>query len=214
MAAHASGSLADFNNPDLRRLSALCGLGRRFVRGEGVWLEDASGRRFLDAYAQFGAVVLGHNPPPVLDAVRAALDARMPAMVQPHEAEQAEELGRALSALVPGRPRRCVIGTSGAEAVEAAIKLVRARSERPLILSASGSFHGRTLGALAATGQPHHREGFGPMPPNFETVPFGDADALAYRFERDGERIAAFFVEPVQGEGGVHVAPAGYLARV
>ena len=214
MAAHAPGSLADFNNPDLRRLAGLCGLGRRFVRGEGVWLEDASGRRFLDAYAQFGALLLGHNPPLVLDAVRAALDARVPAMVQPHEAEHAEELGRALGALVPGRPRRCVIGTSGAEAVEAAIKLVRARSGRPLILSASGSFHGRTLGALAATGQPHHREGFGPMAPGFETVPFGDADALAYRLERDGERIAAFFVEPVQGEGGVHVAPEGYLARV
>ena len=210
----SSGSVDDSNNPDLRRLAGLCGLDRRFVRGEGVWLEDAAGRRFLDAYAQFGAVLLGHNAPAVIHAVRAALDARVPAMVQPHESEHAEALGHALSCLIPGRPRRCVIGTSGAEAVEAAIKLVRAKSGRALILSTNGSFHGRTLGALAATGQPHHREGFGPLPPGFETVPFGDADALAYRLERDGERIAAFFVEPIQGEGGVQVPPAGYLARV
>ena len=202
------------NNPELRRLTALCGLDRRFVRGEGVWLTDAAGRRFLDAYAQYGAVVLGHNAPAVREAVEAALHDRVPAMVQPHEAAHAEALGRALAAEVPGGPRRCVFGTSGAEAVEAAIKLVRARSGRPVVLSAAGSFHGRTLGALAATGQAHHREGFGPMPPGFETVPYGDADALAYRLEREGERIAAFFVEPVQGESGVHVPPADYLARV
>jgi acetylornithine/succinyldiaminopimelate/putrescine aminotransferase/predicted amino acid dehydrogenase len=203
----------DRNNPELRRLTRLCGLDRRFVHGEGAWLTDSTGRRFLDAYAQYGAVVLGHNAPAVREAVEEALRAGVPAMVQPHEAAQAEELGRALADAVPGRPRRCVFGTSGADAVEAAIKLVRARSGRAVILSASGSFHGRTLGALAATGQAHHREGFGPMPPGFETVPFGDADALAYRLERDGDRIAAFFVEPVQGESGVHVPPADYLAR-
>jgi acetylornithine/succinyldiaminopimelate/putrescine aminotransferase/predicted amino acid dehydrogenase len=201
------------NNPELRRLTRLCGLDRRFVHGEGVWLTDTAGRRFLDAYAQYGAVVLGHNAPAVREAVEAALRDRLPAMVQPHEAVQAEALGRALAELVPGGPRRCVFGTSGAEAVEAAIKLVRARSGRAVVLSAAGSFHGRTLGALAATGQAHHREGFGPMPPGFETVPYGDADALAYRLERDGERIAAFLVEPIQGESGVQVPSADYLAR-
>src|SRR5688500_6664980 len=203
-----------WNNPDVRDLTRVCGLSRQFVHGEGVWLTAADGRRVPDAYAQFGAVVLGHNAAPVRQAVSAALEVRVPAMVQPHEAEHAEALGRQLSELVPGRPRRCVITTSGAEAVEAAIKLVRARSGRPLILSAAGSFHGRTLGALAATGQAHHQEGFGPLPPGFDTVPFGDSDALAGRLERDGERIAAFFVEPVQGEGGVIVPPAGYLSEV
>lgn len=209
-----SQNLDDRNNPDLRRLTALCGLNHRFVRGDGVWLTAADGRRFLDAYAQFGAVLLGHNAPAVREAVYAALDSRMPAMVQPYEAEHAEALGRTLSDLVPGRPRRCVITTSGAEAVEAAIKLVRAASGRPLILSAEGSFHGRTLGALAATGQAHHQEGFGPLPPGFDTVPFGDADALASRLAKGGGKVAAFFVEPIQGEGGVIVPPAGYLAEV
>jgi acetylornithine/succinyldiaminopimelate/putrescine aminotransferase/predicted amino acid dehydrogenase len=204
---------ATTNNPDLRRLLALCGLDRRFVRGRGVWLTSAEGRVFLDAYAQFGAVALGHNAPAVVQAVRAALDRDLPAMVQPHPAENAEALGEALGRCVPGGPRRCVITTSGAEAVEAAIKLVRAASGRPLVLSAGGSFHGRTLGALSLTGQRRHQEGFGPLAPGFDTVPFGDADALGQRLARD-ERVAAFFVEPIQGEGGVIVPPAGYLARV
>ena len=205
----------DRNNPELRRLTGLCGLDRRFVHGEGAWLTDDSGRRFLDAYAQYGAVVLGHNAPAVREAVEARAArprARDGAAARggPGGGARARARGRGA-----GRGRGAAsFGTSGAEAVEAAIKLVRARSGRTVILSAAGSFHGRTLGALAATGQPHHREGFGPMPPGFETVPFGDADALAYRLERDGERIAAFFVEPVQGEGGVHVPPADYLARV
>jgi acetylornithine/succinyldiaminopimelate/putrescine aminotransferase/predicted amino acid dehydrogenase len=98
-------------------------------------------------------------------------------------------------------------------AIEAAIMLGRARTGRPIILSADGSFHGKTLGALAATGQPHHAAGFGPLPGGFERVPFGDAAALAGRLARDGDRIAAFFVEPVQGERGVHLPPAGYLRR-
>jgi acetylornithine/succinyldiaminopimelate/putrescine aminotransferase/predicted amino acid dehydrogenase len=202
------------NNPDLRRLMALCGLERRFVRGRGVWLTAGDGRRFLDAYAQFGTMALGHNAPAVADAVRGAFERQLPAMVQPHEAEQAEALGRALGSLVPGGPRRCVFTTSGAEAVEAAIKLVRAASGRPLILSAEGSFHGRTLGALSLTGQRRHQAGFGPLALGFETVPFGDAGALAERLARDGERIAGYFVEPIQGEGGIRVAPPGYLRDV
>lgn len=212
--AHAPlfDDLEDRNNPDLRRLAALCGLGRRFVRGEGVWLTTADGRRFLDAYAQFGAVVLGHNAPEVHAVVKEALEARRPAMVQPYEAANAEALGRALRDAIPGRPRRCVVTTSGAEAVEAAIKLVRAASGRTTIVTALGSFHGRTLGALSATGQSHHREGFGPLAPGFETVPFGDPGALAARLDRGD--VAAFFVEPVQGEGGVVVPPAGYLPEV
>src|SRR5215510_5199719 len=82
-----------FNNPELRRLMALCKLEHTFVQGQGVWLTDADGRRYLDAYAQYGAVALGHAAPEVAAAVRAALDARVPAMVQPYLAAQAEALG-------------------------------------------------------------------------------------------------------------------------
>ncbi len=199
-------------NPTLHRLLALCRLDRAWVRGEGVWLHDANGRRFLDFYAQYGAVILGHNAPPVVDAVRAALAEGEPAMVQPYRAPHAVALAEALGRVMPGGEWHCVFTTSGAETVEAAIKLVRARSGRPTILSAVGSFHGKTLAALAATGQPQHAEGFGPLPPGFEHVPFGDAGALEQRLQRGD--VAAVLLEPIQGERGVHVAPPGYLRSV
>jgi acetylornithine/succinyldiaminopimelate/putrescine aminotransferase/predicted amino acid dehydrogenase len=203
--------MPSFNNPELRSLLRVCGLERTFVKGEGVWLTDSEGRRYLDAYAQYGAVALGHAAPEVAAAVRAALDAGTPAMVQPYVASHAEALGAALAAVAPGGLRRCVFTTSGAETVEAAIKLVRARSGRPLVLAASGSYHGKTLGALSLTGRAHHGEGFGPLAPGFEHVPFGDAAALEARLAREGDRIAALFLEPIQGEGGVIVPPEGYL---
>src|SRR5437588_12748175 len=119
-------------NPTLQRLLALCRLDRTWVRGEGAWLSDARGRRFLDCHAQSGAVALGHNAPCVTAAVRAALDAAEPAMVQPYRAPHAADLAAELTRLAPGRPSRCVFTTSGAEAVEAAIKLARARTGRPV----------------------------------------------------------------------------------
>lgn len=201
-------------NPTLHRLLALFRMDRAWVRGEGVWLFDSHGRRFLDCYAQYGAVALGHNAPCVIDAVRAAFDGAEPAMVQPYRAPYAEELASRLTRLAPGNLSRGIFTTSGAEAVEAAIKLVRARTRRPIILSAHGSFHGKTLGALAVTGQTQYAEGFGPLPPGFERVEFGDAEALAARLAGDGDRIAAFFLEPIQGERGVHLPPPGYLRRV
>ena len=202
-----------FSNPELRRLMRLCRLEHTFVQGDGVWLTDADGRRYLDAYAQYGAVALGHAAPEVAAAVRAALDARTPAMVQPYLAAQAEALGEALAAVAPGHPRRCVLATSGAEAVEAALKLVRARSGRSLVLAATGAYHGKTLGALSLTGRAEHAEGFGPLAPGFDHVPFGDAAALETRLARAPGPIAALFLEPIQGEGGVIVPPAGYLTR-
>jgi acetylornithine/succinyldiaminopimelate/putrescine aminotransferase/predicted amino acid dehydrogenase len=202
-----------FNNPELRRLMRLCNLEHTFVQGEGVWLTDADGRRYLDAYAQYGAVALGHAAPEVSAAVRAALDAKTPAMVQPYLAAQAEALGAALAAVGPGHPRRCVFASSGAEAVEAAIKLVRARTGRSLVLAANGAYHGKTLGALSLTGRAEHADGFGPLAPGFDHVPFGDVAALEARFARPPGPFAALFLEPIQGEGGVIVPPPGYLAR-
>jgi len=199
-------------NPTLNRLLRLCRMDRIWVRGEGSWLFDQSGRRFLDGYAQYGAVAFGHDAPLVKSAIRSALDEGEPAMVQPYRARHAEALAEKLVRAAPGMAQ-CVFTTSGAETVEAAIKLVRSRTSRPIILSTEGSFHGKTLGALAATGQRHHAEGFGPVPAGFERVSFGDGDALARKLERDGDRVAGFLLEPIQGERGVHPAPPGYLRR-
>src|SRR6266571_6209003 len=108
-------------NPTLQRLLAVCRLDRVWVRGDGVWLFDAQGRRFLDCSAQYGAVILGHNAAPVVAAARAALDAGEPAMVQPYRAPHAVALAEQLTRLAPGMAH-CVFTTSGSETVEAAVK--------------------------------------------------------------------------------------------
>ena len=204
----------NFNNPELRRLMRLCRLEHTFVQGEGVWLTDADGRRYLDAYAQYGAVALGHAAPEVKRGCTCrARRARTPAMVQPYLAAQAEALGEALAAVAPGHPRRCVFASSGAEAVEAAIKLVRARTGRSLVLAATGAYHGKTLGALSLTGRAEHADGFrAARAPGFDHVPFGDAAALEARLACPPGPIAALFLEPIQGEGGV-IVPAARLPR-
>ena len=199
-------------NPTLRRLLKLCQMDRTWARGEGISLWDDEGRRFVDFYSQYGTLALGHNAPCVVAAVQEALAAQVPAMVQPYRARHAEALAAELERLAPGNLTHCVFTTSGAQAVETAIKLVRSRTGRPDILGTYGSFHGKTLGAMALTGQPQFAEGFGPVAPGFQHVPFGDAEALASRLHEEGGRIAGFFVEPIQGEGGVIVPPPGYFA--
>lgn len=200
-------------NPERADLMQFAGMARNFVRGAGVWLFDEQGRRFLDAYAQYGVLALGHQHPRVTAAVTAALSRGVPAMVQPYPAAQAEALAAELCRLADGAFSRCVFTTSGAEAVEAAIKLVRMRSGRLQILSAVGSYHGKTLGALAASdrqefsGQHHHAA------VGFSRVEYGDIPALAAYFAEHGAQTAAFIVEPIQGERGVVAPAAGYLAQ-
>ena len=140
-------------NPDLARLLELVHLDRTWKRGEGVWLLDSDGRKFLDFYSQYGAVALGHNAPEVVRAVSDAIAEGCPAMVQPYRAPYAVALARELVRLAPEGLDRCVFTTSGAETVEAAIKLVRARTGRRFIVSCEGAFHGKTMGAMAASGE-------------------------------------------------------------
>jgi acetylornithine/succinyldiaminopimelate/putrescine aminotransferase len=200
-------------NPTIKALLASLASDRAFVRGNGTRLTDAAGREYLDCWAQYGVLALGHNPPAVVAAVRDALAAGTPAFLQPYRAPHAEALAEELVRRAPAGLARCVFTNSGAETVEAAIKLTRAATGRTRVLSADGAYHGSTYGAMAASGQREYREGFGPLPAGFDTVPYGDADALDERLARDGAEIAAFIVEPIQGRRGAHAPPAGYLAR-
>ena len=199
-------------NSTLRRLLDGCGFGRRFVQAQGMWLVDSDGRRFLDGYAQYGALALGHNHPALVATLRDALAIDTPCMLQPYPAPHAQTLALLLAGL-SGLPH-CLFGSTGAEVVEAALKAVRRASGRPLIVAARGSYHGKTLGALAATFQAQHRRGFGPLPRGFVPVPFGDLDALQAVLDARGPQIAAVLLEPIQGERGVHLPPSGYLAAV
>jgi len=199
-------------NSTLRRLLDHFGFGRRFVRAQGAWLVDDAGRRFLDGYAQYGALALGHNHPRLLQTLTQALAGETPCMLQPYAAPHAQALAQVLTR-ISGLPH-CLFGSTGAEVVEAALKAVRCASGRRLIVAARGSYHGKTLGALAATGQAQHRRGFGPLPRGFVHVPFGDAAALQDLCDERGAQIAGVLLEPIQGERGVHVPPSGYLSAV
>jgi acetylornithine aminotransferase len=186
---------------------------RVLVRGQGAWVWDDEGRRYLDLLAGIATTLLGHAHP----ALAAAVGRQMSTLghvsnlfAHPLQVTLAERL---LAVTGAGEGGRVFLCNSGAEANEAAFKMAR-RTGRPRIVAAHGGFHGRTMGALALTARPEYREPFAPLPAGVEHVPFGDAAALAAALHRTGRAdVAAVVLEPVQGEAGVHPAPAGYLAE-
>jgi acetylornithine aminotransferase len=174
-----------------------------FDRGEGIWLYDTDGKRYMDMLAGIAVCALGHSHPALVDTLQRQA-ARLWHVSNLFYTKEIVEAGEALvDKLGPGRVFFC---NSGTEANEAAIKLARKRAwrtgepERVEIVAVEGSFHGRTMGSLAATVQPAKWEGFAPLPGGFTSVAFNDVDALDGAV---GERTAAVIVEPVQGEGGV-----------
>jgi len=201
----------DILNPTLYRLLDMFRLNKVYVRGEGNYLYDEEGRQYLDFIAQYGAVPFGYNPPFLWEAISAFREAGIPSLVQPSVPLKASELAQKLAELAPGELQFATFTQSGAEAVEAAIKLARSATGRFKILSCENSFHGKTMGALSATGREVYQSPFFAPVPGFEKVPFGDIDALEEVLEREAGEIAAFIVEPIQGEGGIVVAPDGYL---
>jgi predicted acetylornithine/succinylornithine family transaminase len=222
MTTTSSGTTAGVLSLDeLRALDAEHGMqtyGRlpvAFVRGEGTLLYDSDGRRYLDFLSGLAVTSLGHAHPAVADAL--ADQARTLLHVSNlYFNELQPQLAARLDGLLGGGGR-VFFANSGAEANECAIKLARRHGQthggpsRYEILGAYASFHGRTLTTLAATGQPQKHEPFQPLPPGFRHVPFADVDALAGALD---ERVCAVLLEPLQGEGGVNVAPPGYLAAV
>jgi acetylornithine/LysW-gamma-L-lysine aminotransferase len=178
------------------------------VRGEGAYVWDEAGRRYLDATGGQGAALLGHNPP----AVRAALWKQMQRLMVCPEIfynDQRAALLWALQEVLPGdREWRIFLCNSGAEAVEAALKFARLRTGRSEIIAARRAFHGRTMGALSATWNPAYRQPFEPLVPGFRHIPFNDVAALEAAI---GPQTAAVILEPIQGEGGVWPADPAFL---
>src|SRR5207237_1191297 len=186
-------------------------LDKRFVRGEGSELIDEDGRRYLDGVAAYGALPFGFNPPAIWRSLRDVRRTGEPSFVQPSLSDAAGELAEQLLAIAPANLRYVTFTNSGAESVEAAIKMCRAATGRVGILSTHQSFHGKTLGALSATGNPDYGQAFGAPVADFGRIPFGDAEALRRELDERPGHYAAFVVEPIQGEGGVVVPPADYL---
>jgi predicted acetylornithine/succinylornithine family transaminase len=186
-----------------------------FVRGKGTELWDTEGKRYLDFLSGLAVTSLGHAHPAVAEALAHQAGELLHVsnfFANPVATRAAIEVNRLL-ADATGHAGQVFFTNSGAEAVECALKLARKHGGRGrhVVVSAFGSFHGRTLAALAATGQPTKHEPFQPMPEGFRHVAWGDLDALTGAV--DGS-VAAVLIEPVQGEGGVNPGPEGYLAGI
>jgi len=200
-------------NPTLSELLQKFKLDKEYTGADGVFLYDCQGNTYLDFISQYGSVPFGYNPPEILNAVREFLDSRLPAMVQPSVPIKAVELAESLIKLAPCAMAQATFCQSGAEAVEAAIKLARSTMGKAGIISATNSFHGKTMGALSATGRDVYQKPFFSPAPGFMTIPFDDLDALEDVLKSASQEIAAFIVEPVQGEGGIIIPSDGYLKQ-
>jgi acetylornithine/LysW-gamma-L-lysine aminotransferase len=177
------------------------------VRGEGPYLYDGDGRRYLDAMSNYGVAVLGHADP----EFAAALTDQLATLTTGHQSFYSDvraALLAALTEITPAGLTRAFLSNSGAEAIEAGLKFARASTGRQKIVAAKRAYHGRTLGALAATADPKYRTPFEPLPLTVMHVPFNDADALAVAVD---EETAAVILEPIQGEAGVYPADDAYL---
>ncbi len=177
------------------------------VRGEGSYVWDADGKRYLDFFPGWGCSLLGHCHPHVVEAIRRQAGTLIH-MDNTFFMEPQGQLAEWIA--TKGFGGKSFFCNSGAESIEAAIKLARkATAEgRYKIVTMEQSFHGRTMGAMSATAQAKTRQGFAPLLAGFEHVPFGDLDAVKQVVD---EETAAVLLEPIQGEGGVNVAPEGYL---
>jgi len=186
------------------------------VRGKGVYLWDESGQRYIDMMGAYSAASFGHCHPRLVQALT-------------DQARQLDTISRAYfnDRLGAFLARACTLTgmdsalpmNSGAEAVETALKAARkwaykvkgVPADQAEVIAAEGNFHGRTISIVGFSSVPQYRDGFGPFPPGFKLVPFGDAQALEAAITPN---TAAFLVEPIQGEGGINVPPPGYLADV
>jgi acetylornithine/N-succinyldiaminopimelate aminotransferase len=181
------------------------------VRGEGSRVWDAEGREYLDLFPGWAVSGLGHCPPAVVAALREQAG-KLIHIANNFYSQPQGLLARAIAERSFGG--KCFFCNSGAEAVEAALKLARlagSESGRYKIVSMTDSFHGRTFAAITATGQEKYHQGFAPLVPGFCYAPFGDLGALEKQVD---EQTAAVLLEPVQGEGGVNLAPPEYLKGV
>jgi ornithine--oxo-acid transaminase len=183
-------------------------------RGEGAWVWDVDGNRYLDMLSAYSALNQGHRHPAIIEAARRQLDT----LTLTSRAFHNDQMGPFLKELCEATGfERALPMNTGAEAVETAIKMVRkwgykvkgVEVDKAEIIVCENNFHGRTTTIVGFSSEPQYKDGFGPFTPGFKTIPYGDAAALKKAIT---ENTVGFLVEPLQGEGGVVVPPAGFLA--
>ncbi|MDW7649779.1 MAG: aspartate aminotransferase family protein [Bacillota bacterium] len=196
-------------NPGLCTLMGLLDFDKLYVKAEGVHVWDMDGNRYLDFLGGYGSLNLGHNHPRIIEALETY--STMPNLLQASMGVAASTLAHNLAQITPGKLNNTFFCNSGAEAVEGAIKLARIATGRPRILSCRSGFHGKTLGSLSVTGREKYQIGFEPLLPACSVVDFCGLQELEEQLStRD---VAAFIVEPIQGEGGIIIPPEGYLKK-
>jgi ornithine--oxo-acid transaminase len=199
-ARHLDTSLVD--------VLGILGFDKEYVSARGSYLYDVDGRAYLDFHTGEGFASLGHNNPDVADVLQAVLGSSLIDGVQIHYSPLAGMLAEELSRRLPPGIDAVFFASAGAEAVDSAMKFARAATGRPRLISCESSFHGVTLGPLSLVGDEFLKEGFGPLLPGCELVPYGDLERL--EAELRAKDVAAFIVEPVQGRM-VTFPPEGYL---
>jgi ornithine--oxo-acid transaminase len=202
------GLAARHLDPSLVDVLRILGFDKDYVSAAGSYVYDAGGRAHLDFHTGEGFASLGHNHPDVRDVLQATLEAGLIDGVQIHYSPLAGMLAEALTQRLPDALDAVFFASTGAEAVDSAMKFARAATGRPRFISCENSFHGVTLGPLSLVGDEFFKEGFGPLLPGCARVPFGDLDAL--EAELRSKDVAAFIVEPIQGRM-VTLPPDGYL---
>ncbi|MDR3589631.1 MAG: aminotransferase class III-fold pyridoxal phosphate-dependent enzyme [Negativicutes bacterium] len=198
-----------FINPAVAKLFRFMGLSTVEWRAEGSIIKDIEGKEYIDCLGGYGVFSLGHRHPKVVAAVKEQLD-YMPLSSKVLFDKPMADLAALLAEITPGDLQYSFIVNSGTEAVEGALKLARIATGRCQVVSTINSFHGKTLGALSATGRELFREPFAPLLTGFTHVPYADSAALA---DAVTDQTAAVILEPVQGEGGIIVPPDEYLIK-
>jgi acetylornithine/succinyldiaminopimelate/putrescine aminotransferase len=199
---------ARYLDPSLVDVLRILGFDEEYVTARGSYLYDSGGRAYLDLHTGEGFASLGHNHPDVREVLEATLAAGLVDGVQIHYSALSGLLAQALSERLPAGLDAVFFASTGAEAVDSAMKFARAATGRPRLISCDSSFHGVTLGPLSLVGDDFFKEGFGPLLPGCARVPYGDLDALEAELRTSD--VAAFLVEPIQGRM-VTPPPPGYL---
>lgn len=202
---------AKYVNPTWARVTQLIGYDKVYAKAEGCHLWDNNGTRYLDCVSGFCVSNIGHNHPVVRQALREALTESLPNLIQLDCSLLSGLLAEALVQRIPWL-EMVFFANSGSEAIEAAIKFARCATGRQRIVYAYGSYHGVTYGALSVTGHTMWRDGFEPLVPQTEAVPFGDADAIEK--ELVNGNVAGVLLEPIQVSAGIVVPPDEYFSRI
>ena len=197
-------------NPAQAKLFRFMGLASVEGHAQGWTITDSEGREFIDCLGGYGMFALGHRHPKVVEAVEKELHA-MPMCGKVLFNRPMGELAELLAEITPGDLQYSFFVNSGTEAVEGCLKVARLATKRSKFVAAENAFHGKTMGSLTATGRDLYREPFKPLLDRFTHVPYGDVSAIEANVN---EETAAVILEPIQGEGGIIVPPAGYIKEV